>query len=39
MEVSRVGNRDMIQLLMEFGADPNTVNGVSSKLFLKMLLV
>ena len=29
MEASRTGNGAMIRLLMEFGADPNTVNSVS----------
>ena len=29
MEAARLGNREMIQLLVEFGADPNTTNEVS----------
>ena len=29
MEASRIGDRAMIQLLIEFGADPNITNAVS----------
>ena len=29
MEASRRGKADITRLLMEYGADPNTVNGVS----------
>lgn len=33
MEASRVGNKEMIQLLVKFRADPNTTNGVCLTLF------
>ena len=29
MEAARLGNREMIRLLVEYGADPNTTNEVS----------
>ena len=29
MEASRLNNKDMINLLMDYGADPNRVNSVS----------
>ena len=29
MEAARLGNKEMIQLLVEFGADPNTTNEVT----------
>ena len=39
MEACRVGKSEMVELLMNRGADPNMVNGVSLLLILSYCLV
>ena len=39
MEASRVGNAEMAQFLIENGADPNVVNGVSYNMYTLLVLL